>query len=937
MGEVYEAEDTVLKRKVALKLIAKGGDHDSKERMLREARAAAAFEHPNVVTVFDAGVADEGTENEQTFLAMELVRGRSLRSYAGDRGTPLGAKVRWLVDTARALAALHRAGLVHRDIKPDNLMVRSDGRLKVLDFGIAKKNAVPFDASAPTEAPGESGTLTEKGSFVGTPKYAAPEQLRGEAVDGRTDQYAWGVTAYELFSGETPFDADSGVALLSRILTQEAKKLSERNVELPKEIDRALMRALEKDPARRFESMDALADVLEPFADRPPNTDAGQITSIAPKAPPTRRVLRGAARGFFWLAAAIGTLIIGLIVVGAITGNLRIDTGAPSAGASTSSEPLAAASVTGLRCRPARVEGGPESIAAAVGIGACTRLAIETGLPFSHERARDKGVDPGSFAEVDVQAELATGKPARVTVSVAGKSANGESAHPMQAMQLAVKALAPELPSPALSEAERAAWGADDDASARRIERTWRKLVLGDLDNAEAAARELVKTDPGSPWSHTVVTLVAPRGSAEGKQAAAEILKRLTKVPPGRAKALEGVAIITGEPARLEEAIKLFRQSYRDHPDDADIAGLYGAIVLDSAAEEGLSVIERVAQDYPTRSILPLTNAVTGSQVRDPANNARFMDWLNAIVPEKACSWFQFSELLMDEKIAEARARLATCSALFGSESESFYATLVAAEIELAALEPDLAHELAKQRQGDSRDYMRTEAIRIVIAAHLLAGRVAEAMNALEAEATRQRDQESPRGALQRAVTLLKLQFRLGITPKPDLVALIRELQAADAGAPKSLKYRVDSQLLLLDGANAKEREETAAAVLGSKSPSDAFLAVRLLRKVKGDKAAWEAIQARPRVATRTLVVTALEVAELMEAVGAPPAEIEARYRLALVPIAFDVSAVEKMVARERLARLRDKAGDPTEAARLRAEIAKAWKRPDPRATRLLE
>lgn len=184
MGEVYEAEDKVLERRVALKLLPADGDAEARLRMLREARAAAAFEHPNVVTVFDAGLTDEGGPAEQAYIAMELVRGSSLRSFVGDATTSLAVKIGWLADVARALAAAEAAGLIHRDIKPDNVMVRRDGRVKVLDFGVAKRSAQPFDASAPTEIPkANEPSLTARGAFVGTPRYASPEQLRGEPLD----------------------------------------------------------------------------------------------------------------------------------------------------------------------------------------------------------------------------------------------------------------------------------------------------------------------------------------------------------------------------------------------------------------------------------------------------------------------------------------------------------------------------------------------------------------------------------------------------------------------------------------------------------------------------------------------------------------------------------------------------------------------------------
>jgi tetratricopeptide (TPR) repeat protein len=285
-----------------------------------------------------------------------------------------------------------------------------------------------------------------------------------------------------------------------------------------------------------------------------------------------------------------------------------------------------------------------------------------------------------------------------ITIRAGGREATSEGANPSAAMQAAAIALGPSFPKAPLDDAKRAAWGAKTDESARRIERTWRHLVLGDLPNPEAATRALTESDPDSPWSHAILGLVAPRGGAESLRAAKRVLELLPAVPPSRAKALEGVAIILSEPGRIEDAIKLFRQSYRDAPDDADIAGLYGAIVLDTATDEGYGVIERVAQDFPTRAIIPLTNAITATNLRDAARNAKYIARLNQIHPEKACEGYQFDELLLSGEIASARAQLKDCDRLYGKGNDAFASDFVGAGIELAALEPDQALALAKRQ-----------------------------------------------------------------------------------------------------------------------------------------------------------------------------------------------------------------------------------------------
>jgi len=206
MAQVYRAYDPRLNRRVALKVLRLDSSRepestaDASSRVLREARAAAALDHPNAVSVFDVGEADG-----QLFISMELVVGKSLRAYVNDVTVRWETKVRWMVDAARALGAAHDRGLVHRDVKPENVMVRNDGVVKVLDFGIAKRIRVDLHPTATLEDQRtQSITQSMQGTIVGTPWYLSPEQLRGEPVDGRADQFAWGVTAYELPRGSCP-------------------------------------------------------------------------------------------------------------------------------------------------------------------------------------------------------------------------------------------------------------------------------------------------------------------------------------------------------------------------------------------------------------------------------------------------------------------------------------------------------------------------------------------------------------------------------------------------------------------------------------------------------------------------------------------------------------------------------------------------------------
>jgi serine/threonine-protein kinase len=275
MGRVYRALDPRLGRRVALKvMLAEGASETARAqaaaRMEREARAAAAFNHPNVVAIYEVGEVDGSP-----YIAMELVSGRTLRSLMGDVRTSEGQRLDWLVDVARGLGAAHRAGLVHRDIKPDNVMITTDGVVKVLDFGIARRSEPaggPVDPGAPTIAP-TAPAITAEGVTIGTPQYMAPEQIRGEPLDGRADQFAWGVMAFEVLAGKLPWaNAPSAPALFAAVLTANAPSVRDLVPTLDPHVGEVIARALAKTCDERFASMDELIEAIEAKGVHPAST-----------------------------------------------------------------------------------------------------------------------------------------------------------------------------------------------------------------------------------------------------------------------------------------------------------------------------------------------------------------------------------------------------------------------------------------------------------------------------------------------------------------------------------------------------------------------------------------------------------------------------------------------------------------------------------------
>ncbi|MGH9443044.1 MAG: protein kinase domain-containing protein [Thermoanaerobaculia bacterium] len=265
MGEVYRARDTKLEREVALKILreTQGSSRPSAERLLREARAASALNHPNIATIYEIGEAP-GESGPVPYIAMELVDGPTLGELAAASPIELDRALEIGVELAEALSAAHEKGIVHRDVKPSNVIVSRSRHVKVLDFGLAKETA-PVDLEAPTQ--GLSEILSGGSAPEGTIAYLAPERLRGLALDARGDIFSLGVLLYEIIARRPPFSGGTPLAVLDAILRSEPAPLEKAAPGTPPEVSRVVARMLEKDRERRYPTMREVAADLQAARD----------------------------------------------------------------------------------------------------------------------------------------------------------------------------------------------------------------------------------------------------------------------------------------------------------------------------------------------------------------------------------------------------------------------------------------------------------------------------------------------------------------------------------------------------------------------------------------------------------------------------------------------------------------------------------------------
>ena len=242
MGVVYKARDPQIDRMVAVKTVSLWGQELDEEkefrlRFLHEAKAAGRLHHPGIVAIFDAG---ENPENNHPYIVLEYVAGEALnRILAREKKLPLPTALQLTQEVAEALDYAHAQGVIHRDIKPANILVTEEGHAKIADFGIAKLNLAHF---------------TVPGRLLGTPAYMAPEQLSGEAADGRSDLFSLGVILYAMVTGHSPFHGDSATTVSFKVANREPLPATALDLTLPHELDEVISRAMAKDPRQRYQS-----------------------------------------------------------------------------------------------------------------------------------------------------------------------------------------------------------------------------------------------------------------------------------------------------------------------------------------------------------------------------------------------------------------------------------------------------------------------------------------------------------------------------------------------------------------------------------------------------------------------------------------------------------------------------------------------------------
>jgi serine/threonine protein kinase/Tol biopolymer transport system component len=305
MGEVYRARDSRLQRDVAVKVLPPtfAQDGERLRRFEQEARVVGALNHPNILGIYDVG-----THEGSPYLVSELLEGESLRDHMGNKALPSRRAMEYATQMARGLAAAHEKGVIHRDLKPDNIYVLNDGRVKILDFGLAKlvrEESLGATVSG-SQTMGHPHEGTTPGQVMGTVGYMSPEQVKGQPADHRTDIFSFGVILYEMLTGKRAFHGDSSVETMSAILKEEPEELQELIPKLTPGLDRVVRHCLEKNPAQRFQSASDIAFDLETIS-----SQSGTGTRLTAVKESRRGLWKYAVGAAIFAAAIAGAYTVG--------------------------------------------------------------------------------------------------------------------------------------------------------------------------------------------------------------------------------------------------------------------------------------------------------------------------------------------------------------------------------------------------------------------------------------------------------------------------------------------------------------------------------------------------------------------------------------------------------------------------------------------------
>ncbi|MGA9210572.1 MAG: protein kinase [Terriglobales bacterium] len=309
MGVVYKAVDSRLDRTAAIKVLPASAlaSADRQKRFVQEAKTASSLNHPNIVTIYDINTQEVDGQPVQ-YIAMEFVPGETLDKLIGRKGLRVREALKYAIQIADALAAAHAAGVVHRDLKPGNIMITPQGLVKILDFGLAKLTG-PLDTDAYAETVhAEASPHTEEGTVLGTVAYMSPEQADGRKIDARSDIFSFGSVLYEMVSGRQPFPGSSKLSMLSAVMHREPQPVSQAVPDINPELERLIGRCLRKEPERRWQTMADVKVALEELRDEL------EVSGIAP-VPPRRAAAKAAPRRIArWMAiGALAALVLVLL------------------------------------------------------------------------------------------------------------------------------------------------------------------------------------------------------------------------------------------------------------------------------------------------------------------------------------------------------------------------------------------------------------------------------------------------------------------------------------------------------------------------------------------------------------------------------------------------------------------------------------------------